>query len=65
MNIPLMCRIWGHKWQDELTLTLEELKPYGTTSVSGRRIKVVELTHCRRCGKPNPAYEDWKKMHTR
>ena len=51
----LLCRLIGHKWTKTRVPSLDEMQEQGINR-DDFRIRVT-LSHCRRCGEPNPAWK--------
>lgn len=59
---PLMCRLFGHKWHERITIAKPpSFDDYVAISSTTRPFIVLErdlaASHCRRCGAPNPGVD--------
>ena len=52
----LLCKLIGHKWMYTRSPYMDELQELPPPSYGMRRVMYVALTHCSRCGEPNPRW---------
>jgi ribosomal protein L40E len=50
-----LCVVFGHKWEIQRAQTIDEASAYSDEDAEWM-VQVIIVSHCRRCGAPNPGY---------